>query len=61
MKLLRLQKNFITSAACKRGERWSHRLKTNAVPATYRSGGHLLASLYINMRNRNKKTVAQYH
>ena len=36
----------ITSAACKRGRRFSHRLKTKAIPSTYRSGGDFLTSLY---------------
>ena len=36
---------LLHSAACKRGGRFSHRLKTKAVPSTYRSWRHFLASL----------------
>ena len=37
---------LLHSAAFQRGGRYSHRMKNKAVPATYRSGGHFIASLY---------------
>ena len=41
--------NFITSAVCKRGLRYTHRLKTKAVSATYKRGDIFLSyrNLYI--------------